>query len=197
MIEFQDISLSFKEKVVFNRFNMKISQGHRVSIRGDSGRGKSSILKLIQGYLSPNSGTILIDGEKLSHNSISQLREKMTWVPQNINLPVNNGNELIELMQIVNNRKSIESFLGQLDLDPDYLRQDFNEISGGQKQRIIISIILSLRKPILLMDEPTSSLDEKSIRRLVKLVETLDNTTVISASHNQSWLDCSDKVIQL
>ena len=197
MIEFKDISLSFQEKVIFDQFNAKISAGQRVCISGASGRGKSSLLKLLQGYLIPDSGSILINDDLISHKSIVGLREKMSWVPQNINLPVNNGKELIELMELPDILRLTEENMEKLDMGVEFLEQDFNEISGGQKQRIIISIVMSLNKPILLMDEPTSSLDERSIKLLVKLIESLKGTTVLSASHNKTWLDHSEKVIQL
>jgi polar amino acid transport system ATP-binding protein/putative ABC transport system ATP-binding protein len=121
----------------------------------------------------------------------------MAWIPQNINLPVNNGAELVELMEVAKHKESIEQYLKMLDLEGAILDQDFSTISGGQKQRIVISIVLSLGKPIVLMDEPTSSLDERAIANLLEVVNTLKNTTLVSASHNKTWLDHSDKVIEL
>lgn len=197
MIEFRSISLSFQDKAIFTDFMAEIKAGEKVSISGPSGRGKSSLLKLVQGYLSPDAGKILIDNEEISQKSIHHLRKKMAWIPQNINLPVNNGQEMVELMDISTNKESIVDYLTKLNLEGDILSKNFSKISGGQKQRIIISIVLSLQKPILLMDEPTSSLDEKSVKRLIELMDSLENTTVLSASHNQTWLDHSDKVIEL
>lgn len=197
MIEFRNISLSFQGKSIFENFNEEIPAGAKISVGGASGRGKSSLLKLIQGYHIPDSGKIIIDSEEIDSKSIHQLRKKMAWIPQNINLPVNNGADLIELMEVAKHMETIEQYLKMLDLEGAILDQDFSTISGGQKQRIVISIVFSLGKPIVLMDEPTSSLDEKSIANLLEIVNTMESTTIVSASHNKTWLDHSDKVIEL
>jgi ABC-type multidrug transport system ATPase subunit len=197
MIEFRNISLSFQGNSILKNFHEEIPAGAKFSVGGASGRGKSSLLKLIQGYLIPDSGKMIVDSEEITSKSIHQVRKKMAWIPQNINLPVNNGAELVELMEVVRHKEKIGHYLKMLDLETAILDQDFSTISGGQKQRIVISIVLSLGKPIVLMDEPTSSLDEKSIGNLLKVVSTLKNTTIVSASHNKTWLDQSDKVIEL
>ncbi len=197
MIKFDNISLSFQGKVIFNDFNATVQKGKCFSISGESGRGKSTLLKLVQGYVSPDNGKILIDEEEINHKTIHSLRKKMAWIPQNINLPVNNGEDLIDLLSISEQRDKVQAFLGKLDLDSDILKKDFSKISGGQNQRIVISAVLSLNRPIVLMDEPTSSLDEKSIKRLVDVIDVLEGTTILAASHNKTWLDHSDKVIEL
>ena len=60
-----------------------------------------------------------------------------------------------------------------------------------------MAVVFSLEKPIILMDEPTSSLDDKSISNLVKIILSLKNNTVLAASHNQQWLDLSEIVVDL
>jgi polar amino acid transport system ATP-binding protein/putative ABC transport system ATP-binding protein len=197
MIEFRNISLFFQEKTIFENFSAEIPSGAKISISGASGRGKSSLLNLIQGYMIPDSGEVWIDDEEISTKSIHTLRRKMAWVPQNINLPVSNGSALVELMESGKKMELVDHYLKMLDLEAEILDKDFSKISGGQKQRIVISVVLSLGKPILLMDEPTSSLDEKSISKMLQVLNSLDNTTVVSASHNKTWLDHSDKIIEL
>lgn len=197
MIEFRDICLSFQGKQIFKNFSDQIHAGAKISVKGASGRGKTTLLKLIQGYLIPDSGKIIIGSEEINSNSIHHLRKNMAWIPQNINLPVNTGTELIELMQCVKHEEFIHHYLKMLDLEAEILDKDFSKISGGQKQRIVIAVVLSLGKPILLMDEPTSSLDQVSIDNLLRVLSSLENTTIVSASHNKSWLDHSDKVIEL
>ena len=76
MIEYKNINLSFAEKSIFKNFNAKISSGSFVSFSGPSGRGKSSLLKLVQGYVVPDSGSVLIDNEIVNHNTVYQLRKK-------------------------------------------------------------------------------------------------------------------------
>ncbi len=197
MIRFEHVSLAFREKSVFDDLTFEVENGANVCISGSSGRGKTSLLKLIQGYLAPDSGRITIGGQELTHTSVHRLRQEMAWIPQNINLPVNSGAELMDLMQIPEKKAFVIELLDRLALESDMLVQDFSRISGGQKQRIVISIVLSLGKSIILMDEPTSSLDEKSISRLLQVISSLEDTTIVSASHNQMWLDHSSKIVSL
>jgi polar amino acid transport system ATP-binding protein/putative ABC transport system ATP-binding protein len=152
---------------------------------------------MIQGYVSPDKGQILINNILLSTTTIKELRESFIWIPQNINLPVNNGRELLNLMHIQSNTELVNDFVQKLGLEKDIISKDFDKISGGQKQRIIISICLSLNKPIILMDEPTASLDDDSINLLIKTVQSLHGKTIVSASHNRLWVNSIDKKIKL
>ncbi|MGQ1786198.1 MULTISPECIES: ABC transporter ATP-binding protein [unclassified Saccharicrinis] len=197
MIECKNISLSFDKLEVFKRFNLKIERGESVCISGESGKGKSTLLKLLQGFELVNEGTVIVAGDELNEKSVGQIRNKIVWVPQNINLPVKNGNELMGLLQIGDQKEKVLTFLKQLGVDARNLGKDFSDVSGGQKQRIIIAICLCLNKEIIFLDEPTSSLDEHSVRLLVSTVKSLKGKTIVSASHNKIWLQSVDRVIEL
>jgi polar amino acid transport system ATP-binding protein/putative ABC transport system ATP-binding protein len=197
MIKGNNISLRFKDNLILSNFNFEVISGEKVCLSGISGRGKTTLLKLIQGYVLPDVGEVYIDGILLNEKTVNQLRSKIIWIPQNINLPVNKGLQLMELLDISDRRNEVVSFLIQLGLSEEILQQDFQKVSGGQKQRIIISICLSLDKEIILMDEPTSSLDEGAIKQLVATIKSLKGKTILSASHNSTWIKHSDKVIQL
>lgn len=197
MIQLHDISLSFKDKVIFQDFNIHIEKNANICFSGVSGRGKSSLLRLLQGYIIPDQGEIKISGLLLNEKNIQNIRQMITWIPQNINLTVNNGMELLQMMEVSAKQEETECFLSQLGLEKSILAKDFNQISGGQKQRIIIAICLSLDKEIILMDEPTSSLDEDSIQLLITCLKSLKGKTIITASHNQSWLESVNQIIAL
>jgi len=197
MIRFEHISLSFQKKEIFHDLNLEIAKGEFISLSGGSGIGKTTLLKMVQGYVLPDSGTISINNELLTTKSIHHLRKQISWIPQNINLPVATGIELIKLMEVEKIKEKIVSILENLELSEDILYEDFSKISGGQKQRIVISIVLGLDKPIILLDEPTSSLDNKSIDKLLNVLKSLEGKTVLTASHNQVWNDQTDKVIEL
>ncbi|TVR68502.1 MAG: ATP-binding cassette domain-containing protein [Marinilabiliales bacterium] len=197
MIKALDISLSFNGTPVFSKLSFNIDQGDNVCFSGPSGTGKSTLLMMLQGYVLPASGTIRIAGKKLDAVNIRQIRQKMSYVPQNINLPVGNGKELLKLMGRENNALLTGGFIEKLGMPANMLYRDFDEMSGGQKQRIVIAICLSLERDIVLLDEPTSSLDDESVGRLVRVVGNLENTTVVSASHNHMWMQSAAKVIAL
>ena len=160
MIECKNIFLSYGDLKVYSDFNMNIQSGENVCLSGDSGKGKSTLLKLIQGYTTPQKGLITVNNIELNAKTVQQIRNQIIWIPQNIYLPVNNGYELLDLMNLSENAEKVKDLLYQLGLDKKIINQDFKEISGGQKQRVVIAICLSLDRPIILMDEPTSALDE-------------------------------------
>ena len=197
MIECKNISLSFSDKVLFRDLNFQIGDGENVCLGGGSGKGKTTLLKILQGYVIPDEGHIRIATDIVNPSTIKKIRDLIIWVPQNINLPVNTGLELIKLMNIRPHADRIVHLSKELGLEEDMINKDFKIISGGQKQRMIISICLSLEKKIILMDEPTSSLDKKSISQLINLVNSLKNKTIVSASHNQQWISSMDRTIIL
>jgi len=197
MIYFENISLSFSEKIIFKNLNIEIKQGENICLSGPSGKGKSTLLNLLQGYVLPNEGKITVNGKVIGDSTIKEIRKNIISIPQNINLPVKNGMELIELMEISQNLPEIQDYMRKLGLEEEIVWKDFASISGGQKQRLIISICLSQSKDIILMDEPTSSLDNNSIKLLTKTISELNNKTIISASHNQVWAQSADKIIEL
>ncbi len=197
MIDCQNISLSFKEKQLFSDFNLQVKQGEFVSISGDSGRGKTTVLKMLQGYVVPDKGSIKIMNKELIDSNLSEIRKSITWIPQNVNLPVKNGKELTELLNITPNIPKIEDLLNLLGLEKDFIMRNFQKISGGQKQRVIIAICLSMDKPLVLMDEPTSSLDEGAVELLLQTIRSMKGTTFVTASHNVTWVNNADRIIDL
>lgn len=160
--------------------------------------GKTTLLKMIPGLVSPDSGKIFVDKLQLIPQNLNKIRKYIAWIPQNINLPVTNASELMQLLNISDKKNQIAENLDSLELNESYFEKQFPDISGGEKQRIVIAVTLAKNKPILLMDEPTSALDKKSIELLAKLIQNQGkNITVISASHNQQWLKFVERVIEI
>lgn len=202
MLVFKNIFLAFDEKEILRNFSFRVKEGENICISGESGKGKSSLLKLIQGYLIANKGEIFVFNKKINPENINYIRKNISWLPQNINLPVDCGLDLIELLGLDESQKNpIITLMKKLGLEKEIYLKDFSEISGGEKQRIILSICLNLDRKLLLLDEPTSSLDEKAIlflkETIVDLREKNPKLTIISSSHNKSWLDSCDRVIEL
>ena len=198
MIQIKNISLSYEKELVLDNISCDISKGQNICFWGPSGSGKSSLLKLLMGFEIPDSGEIIIDNIRVNDENINEIRKKLAWIPQNINLPVNNTKELIELLYLdKRQQQNFNNYITKLKLDKSLLNKDFQEISGGQKQRIVIAAVLSLDKPVLLMDEPTSALDADSVDSLINLILKNNDLTVISASHDKKWADANDLILQL
>ncbi len=198
MIKCKNVSFSFPQQVICEDFSFEMEIGESICFGGPSGKGKSSLLKILMGFLIPQSGTVHVDNLELNGENIEQIRSKMLWLPQNSNLPVDSGSELIDLLQMNEEQKeNFKIFLDQLGVLACGENNSFTEISGGQKQRIVMAACLSLDKPILLLDEPVSALDDDSIDLLFSTLDSLKNTTIISTSHNQKWINYCNRTIQL
>jgi len=197
VIEFKNVDLEFQDLQIFQDFSFKIEKGEHACFSGASGRGKSTLLKMLQGYVIADKGKIIIDQWELSQNTVDDIRNAVTWIPQNINLPVNNGKALLELMDLEHNWERIVTIAKKLLLEEDLLSKDFTKISGGQKQRVVIAICLSIDKNIILMDEPTASLDSAAIDALLETLSAMREKTILSASHNEKWLRQAERVIEL
>lgn len=150
---------------------------------------------MLTGITYPDSGTINYNGIVLSNNSIKEISTQIGYLPQGIDLLIDSGNQLCNLLEIDPN--SILTYLEALGLNHNKLKQPLTELSGGGKQRLLTSIILGLRRPILVLDEPTSALDTNSINKLIKLIWSFQDLTVISTTHNKPWEQHCDKIIEL
>ena len=198
MIKFNNVSLSFDELVICKDLGFELNQGDSLCLSGPSGKGKSSLLKLILGIIKPTSGNIYIDGLELNPDHINEIRNKIIWLPQNIHLPVNSGKELIELLDLNKHQDQLyHSYLDKLGVPVNGKERFFNQVSGGQKQRIVLAACLSLDKPILLLDEPVSALDDQSIDLFIDVINSLGDKTIVSTSHNMKWLKHCSRVIEL
>ncbi len=198
MIKAQNISLSFDNNTyVFKDLSFEIREFEHFCFAGESGRGKSSVIKMLQAYVLPQNGYIEINGLVLEPKNINKIRSEMIYVPQNINLPVKTGDQILSLLESDADKAYIYELLTELGLSKEYLFSNFDEISGGQKQRVVIAICIAQNRKILLFDEPTASLDAESGNKLINLVKNLKNKTIVSASHNSEWMAAADKTILL
>ncbi|PCH70179.1 MAG: ABC transporter [Bacteroidales bacterium] len=198
MIKCEKINLSFPNQVICENLSFEVLRGESICLSGPSGKGKSSLLKVLMGFLMPQSGTIQVDGLELNSDTVVAIRNKMTWLPQNSNLPVDSANELVGLLQMKQEQiENFQIFLNQLGVQKCGADKSFTEISGGEKQRIVLAACLSLDKPIILLDEPVSALDDHSIELLFSTLDSLPNKTIVSTSHNMKWINYCNRRIEL
>ena len=199
-ITFQEVSFGFESEQILNRFSFHAPAGTHTIVKGESGSGKSTILQLILGFLKPQAGQI-----KVNNNSLSarEIRKQTGWLPQDLNLGTGSVKEVMDqLFQFQVNssgkptKKHKLEILQQLGLDPTLMDKQFRDLSTGQRQRVGLAICHLLNKPLLLLDEPTSSLDRISKQKAASLLLN-QNRTVISTSHDPFWVDLADNVIDI
>ncbi|HDP75740.1 MAG TPA: ATP-binding cassette domain-containing protein [Bacteroidales bacterium] len=194
-VEINNLSKSFGNNKVFTDLNIFIEKGQKVAIKGESGKGKTTLLRMLTGISNPDSGTISFDGKVLGDDTVKGIRSLIGYLPQGIDLLIDNGNQLCNLLEI--EPMSIYNYIEALGLNKKKLAQPVSELSGGETQRLFTAIILGLKRPILILDEPTSALDANSILKLINLIWSMHELTVISTTHNQTWEKHCDKIIEL
>ena len=186
--------------------NINIAAGQRIGICGQTGCGKSTIASLIPRFYDPTAGRILIDGVDITDYKLEGLRKQIGFVLQDTVLfygsigeniaygkPDATAEEIINAARLAN----AEEFIIKM---PDGYNTQVGErgvtLSGGQRQRIGIARAIIRNAPILILDEPTASLDSESEKVVMQALETLmKGRTVITIAHRLSTIQDSDKII--
>ncbi len=194
MIELQNVSKSFGTKVALDDLSTRFERGRTHVLLGSSGCGKSTILRLILGLLTPSSGVVRIDGRPMEAATRRELLERMGYVVQDGGLfPHLTARRNVTLAAETRlwERDRVEARLDELarlvGLDEATLRLHPNELSGGQQQRVSLMRALMLDPPVLLLDEPLGSLDpivRADLQQQLKEIFTPLGKTVILVTHD-------------
>ena len=205
ILELQNISFSYKQTPVISNLNLNVEQGEFCTLLGSSGCGKTTILRLISGFLEPQKGTIKINGQ--IQNGILPNKRKIGMVFQDYALfpHLTVEENLLYGLKLQKDFKKNLHQNNQLVLQTaqslgieNLLNRFPSELSGGQQQRVALGRSLVLQPQILLMDEPLSSLDTKlriKVRDELKEIQQNLKITTIYVTHDQEEaLSLSDKI---
>lgn len=209
-IEFINVSFSYPEinRKIIENMNLTINFKDKIGLVGESGIGKSTLIRLLLRFYDVTSGQILINGIDIKEYSLQDLRQRIGTLEQdtflfndsiaaNIALgkPKATKEEIVKAAQMAGIHELIISLPEQYDTMMGELQ---NRLSGGEKQRIGIARVLLVDPDFLVMDEPTSSLDVINEKGLLKtLAEQFENKTWLIVSHRPSSLTGCDRVIKL
>ena len=203
MIEIKNLTKSYDKKCILKNINLKINDNEQISIIGKSGCGKSTLLRCIARLEKIDKGQILIDNENI--NDIKNFYNKVGMVFQSFNLFENMT--VLENLIIAPVKLKMQTKEEAIKLAKNYLKEinlenKINEypknLSGGEKQRVAIIRALMEKPKILLLDEPTSSLDPQMKKEVLELVTKLKdyNMTIIVVSHELNFVkDFSSRII--
>ena len=209
-LELKNINYSYSKdlnKNVFENISFDIKKGEIFGIYGKSGSGKSTLLNLITGLLKPNSGEIKVNSKNISDN-FEYLRSKIGYVPQFVYLfddTIQNNiifDDKLNNYDYLNNcinLSSLNEFMNDLT---NGLNTNVGEasvkISGGQKQRIGLARALYRKPEILILDEATNSIDEKTKLEIFNNLKKLrDQLTIIIISHDDNFIKQCDRVYMI
>ena len=189
-IEVINLSKSYKSKQAVNNINFKVNENEIVGLLGPNGSGKTTTIGMILGLLKPTSGQILINGMNIEKNKISLLH-KMNFISPYIELPKKlkvRQNLIVygKLYNVKNLNERIDYLSSKLRLN-DLLDKVTGELSSGQKNRVSLAKALINDPNVLLLDEPTASLDPETgdfIRTFLENYKEEKKIAVLLASHN-------------
>ncbi|VTS25404.1 ABC transporter ATP-binding protein [Streptococcus porcinus] len=188
-----------------DKVSFEIEKGELVVFLGASGAGKSTVLNILGGMDTNDSGHVIIDGQDISRYSTKELtryrRRDIGFVFQFYNLVPNlTAKENVELaVEIVDDALDPSYVLSEVGLDK---RMDHfpSQLSGGEQQRVSIARAIAKKPKLLLCDEPTGALDYKTGKQILQLLQDMVQTkgaTVIIVTHNSALADIADRVIYM
>ena len=204
VLDLKNVSFSYKEKSkkIINKLSYKMVSGDIIGIIGQSGSGKTTLINLISGLLKPTSGKILIN--KNQNIKFENIKDKIGYVSQTVYLSDESIKSNIALGNLITKKdeKYIDFLLKKLNLSE--LNKNLNigekgsRISGGQIQRIGIARALFRNPEILILDEATSSLDQKNEKIVVNFLKKFcSNKILIFSTHKIKLLTNCNKVIKI
>jgi ATP-binding cassette subfamily B protein len=212
LIKLCNISFSYASNspMVLKDVNLEIKRGARIGLIGTTGSGKSTLVDILMGLLTPSSGEIIVDGKTVTKETLSQWQNKIAHVPQSIYLTdatiaeniafgVKKSqidyqrviwaareaqiSDAIELME-----KKYEALVGERGVN----------LSGGQRQRIGIARALYKKADVIILDEATSALDMATEHEVMESINNLDaDLTLLIIAHRDSALKCCSEVYRL
>jgi ATP-binding cassette, subfamily C, bacterial len=204
-IEYQNVSYSHDARDLLEGVNFKLNNTGFISITGESGLGKTTLIDMLIGLYSPIEGAILFDNQNIKDLGVNSIRNKVGYVEQetfifneSVYINISLGDKEISKNDVIFSLKEANAY-NFVSLMPDGLDTNLGEsgskLSGGQKQRIAIARAL-VRKPlILILDEATSALDKKTMLEILEVIKKLSKSIlVIAITHQKEVIDNSDQV---
>lgn len=215
-IYFKNISFAYSERsqYILKNINLKIKKGEHIGIVGLTGSGKTTLIDILMGILSPNKGDVFVDGKSIYRNSendfLNRWKLNISHVPQNIYLLDGsiseniafgikfNEIEMEEVEKAANHAKISEFIKSTENGYSTYVGERGIQLSGGQCQRIAIARALFKGSKVLIFDEATSALDSKTEKELMQEINKLSGKyTIISVAHRYSTISNCDRIIKL
>ncbi|HOP28378.1 MAG TPA: ATP-binding cassette domain-containing protein [Spirochaetota bacterium] len=183
VIEAEDISFGYTDKLLVKDFSTTIMRGDKIGIIGPNGCGKSTMIKLLLGQLQPDGGSVR-QGTRLEVAYFDQLRDQLD-PEKSVRYNVSDGTDMIE---VAGRTKHVIGYLQDFLFTPDRADVKVSVLSGGEKNRLMLARLFTKPFNLLIMDEPTNDLDIETVELLEELLLEYEGT-LITVSHDREFLN--------
>ncbi|MDP6491515.1 MAG: ABC transporter ATP-binding protein [Kiritimatiellia bacterium] len=204
MLQISDLTVHAGGKQILKNFSLEVGDGEQVLVTAPSGTGKSTLLRCVLGFLTPQGGSIALQGVSVNDQSIWSLRHRMSYVAQEPVLGVGLVRDILTRpfdyhanRELRHNLERVPDLLRQLRLPQEIAEQQIDSLSGGEKQRIALIAALLLDRPLLLLDEITASLDKDSAEAVFTALATREGQTILAVGHHANALPKADRIEML
>ena len=197
-ISLDNIGKKYGREWIFRNFSMSLSNERNYVVLGSNGSGKSTLLKILSGFLSPSEGTINYEHQD-KIISVEDIYKKVSYTAPYIDVF-----EHLTLQELYNYQKKLKPFLSFEENNLAQLLQlegtdskRIKNFSSGMKQRLKLGLAILSESPILLLDEPTSNLDEKGKKWYAEMIENYaKNKLIVVASNSQKdeYFFCQEEI---
>ena len=195
IIEVKNLNKIYDKIIAVKDLTFEINKGKIIGLLGPNGCGKTTTIAMILGLLKPTSGEVIIKGKNIEKERINLL-EKMNFISPYVELPKKltveeNLKVYADLYGVTNTNEKIYELVNELRLN-EFLKKKTGELSSGQKNRISLAKALINDPEILLLDEPTASLDPETgdfVRSFIEHYSSKTNVTILLASHNMNEVE--------
>ncbi|WP_108880728.1 ATP-binding cassette domain-containing protein [Anderseniella sp. Alg231-50] len=202
---FEQVDFAYDNKAVLEQVDIEIPAGGITVLLGPSGAGKTTIIDLLTGLLTPNNGTMTIDGIPLTDIDVSKWRDDIGYVPQELTLlhgtvydNVTLGDDSIPREDVWQALKAAgaDGFIGELPKQLDTEVGNMGaRLSGGQRQRLSLARALASKPKLLILDEVTSALDEETEAEICRNITGLGGDyTIVAITHRPAWKEIASKL---
>ena len=207
IITLEHVKKSFDGQEILKDFNLSVKEGEFLTVIGRSGCGKTTMLKLMNGLLTPDTGKVYVEGKNIAETDIISLRRRIGYVIQNRGLfPHMTVEKNITYVPVISGKKNKKEnhelalkLLKLVGLEEEKLQRYPSELSGGQQQRVGIARALAANPKILLMDEPFGALDEITRQtmqdEILRLQKELELTIIFITHYIREAMKLGDRVM--
>ncbi|KAA9398886.1 heme ABC transporter ATP-binding protein [Haloarcula sp. CBA1130] len=196
MLDVSDLAVSFGGQSVVSGVDFTVDRGSLVGLVGPNGAGKTTVLRTVKGTLDPDRGTVRVDGEPVSDRSAKAVSRLVASTPQSTDLSFDfTVRQTVEMGRTPHlgrfdrmdeaDRRAVERAMERASV-AQFADRPFTSLSGGERQRVLLARALAQETPVLLLDEPTASLDINHAVRTLELVRSLVDSgkAAIAAIHD-------------